>query len=118
MCDIFTSARSWLQTALQVLPYKDNHGDEEQFCDDDDDDDSDERDRGRDDDFISWWFNNTSKTDVAPWCYKWVERIGIGSPGGGMYRAPYGANNVVMLIKVMIRNSNDCNDDAKDSSVD
>ena len=83
MRDIFTSARSWLPTALQVLPYKDNHGDEEQFCDDDDDDDSDERDRDRDDDFISWWFNN-----------------------------------VVMLIKVMTRNSHDCNDDAKDSSVD
>ena len=33
--DIFTSARSWLPTALQVLPYKDNRGDEE---DDDDDD--------------------------------------------------------------------------------
>ena len=44
--------------------------------------------------------NNTSKADVAPWCYKWVDWIGfdwigwIGwvYPGGGMYRAPYGAN--------------------------
>ena len=33
--DIFTSARSWLPTALQVLPYKDNRGDEEEDDDDD-----------------------------------------------------------------------------------
>ena len=41
-------------------------------------------------------FNNTSKTDLAPWCYKWDWMdgwIGWKSPGGGMYRAPYGANN-------------------------
>ena len=40
--------------------------------------------------------NNMSKTDVAaaPRCYKWVVGwIGWKSPGGGMYRAPYGANN-------------------------
>ena len=41
--------------------------------------------------------NNTSKTDVAPWCYKWDWMDGWmdgwKSPGGGMYRAPYGANN-------------------------
>ena len=36
--------------------------------------------------------NNTSKTDVAPWCYKWDWMDGWKSPGGGMYRAPYGAN--------------------------
>ena len=37
--------------------------------------------------------NNTSKTDVAPWCYKWVMGwLDWISPGGGMYRAPYGAN--------------------------
>ena len=36
--------------------------------------------------------NNTSKTDVAPWCYKWVDWTGWKSPGGGMYRAPHGAN--------------------------
>ena len=30
--------------------------------------------------------------DVAPWCYKWIGRDGIGSPGGVRYRAPYDAN--------------------------
>ena len=38
------------------------------------------------------YINNTSKTDVAPWSYKWDGWIGWKSPGGGMYRAPYGAN--------------------------
>lgn len=29
---------------------------------------------------------NTSKTDVAPWCYKWTDWDGMdGSVGGGMY---------------------------------
>ena len=35
--------------------------------------------------------NNTSKTDVAPWCYKWDwDGYGWmdGSPGGVKYRAP------------------------------
>ena len=40
---------------------------------------------------------NTSKTDVAPWCYKWVDWTGWKSPGGGMYRAPHGANNNIYL---------------------
>ena len=30
-----------------------------------------------------------SKTDVALWCFKWVDGMGWKSPGGGMYRAPY-----------------------------
>ena len=43
--------------------------------------------------------NNTSKTDVAPWCYKWVNGLdGWVSPGGGMYRAPYGANKVATFL--------------------
>ena len=37
--------------------------------------------------------NNTSKTDVAPWCYNWVMGwMDWISPGGVKYRAPYGAN--------------------------
>ena len=39
--------------------------------------------------------NNTSKTDVAPWCYNWVDWmdwIGWKSPGGRRYIAPHGAN--------------------------
>ena len=47
---------------------------------------------------VSWLetrMNNTSETDVPPWCYKWIGygRDGIGwYPGGVKYRAPYGAN--------------------------
>ena len=41
--------------------------------------------------------HNTSKTDVAPWCYKWTDWMGWdgmdGSLGEVKYRAPYGANN-------------------------
>ena len=40
--------------------------------------------------------NNTSETDVAPWCYKWVDGMGWMDwiyPGGVKYRAPYGAKN-------------------------
>ena len=35
-----------------------------------------------------------SKTDVAPWCYKWTNGLDWmdRSPGGVKYRAPYGAN--------------------------
>ena len=42
--------------------------------------------------------NNTSTTDVAPWCYKWVGLDWIGSPGGVKYRAPYGANKQVFVM--------------------
>ena len=42
--------------------------------------------------------NNTSKTDVAPWCYKWVDGLdgwmGISGWGYVLYRAPYGAKNL------------------------
>ena len=38
--------------------------------------------------------NNTSETDVAPWCYKWVDGMDWIYPGGVKYRAPYGANNI------------------------
>ena len=41
--------------------------------------------------------NNTSKTDVAPWCYRWMGWVGWLdwiSPGGVMYRAPYDGNNI------------------------
>ena len=38
--------------------------------------------------------NNTSKTDVAPWCYKWTDWMD-GSPGGVKYKAPYGANKAI-----------------------
>ena len=40
---------------------------------------------------------NPVKTNVAPWCYKCMEWIGIGLDGclgGGKYRAPYGAKNL------------------------
>ena len=38
---------------------------------------------------------NTSKTDVAPWCYKWT---GLGgSPGGVRYRTPFSANNGIPM---------------------
>ena len=42
--------------------------------------------------------NNTSETDVAPWCYKWVGLDWI-SPGGVKYRAPapYGANKILTI---------------------
>ena len=35
--------------------------------------------------------NNTSKTDVAPWCYKWVVNMDGWCPGGVRYRTPYSA---------------------------
>ena len=37
--------------------------------------------------------NNSSKMDVAPWCYKWIELDCVGWYLGGVkYRAPYGAS--------------------------
>ena len=41
--------------------------------------------------------NNTSKTDVAPWCYRWAGldwMDWVGSLGGVKYRALFGANKV------------------------
>ena len=33
--------------------------------------------------------NNTSKTDAAPWFYKWTDWVGlVGSPGAVKYKAP------------------------------
>ena len=38
--------------------------------------------------------NNTSETNVAPWCYKWMDGMDGWSLGGVKYRAPYGAKNL------------------------
>ena len=47
--------------------------------------------------------NKTSKTYVAPWCYKWVVGWMDGwmdwiSQGGVKYRAPFGANNLRLTV--------------------
>ena len=41
-----------------------------------------------------------TKTDVAPWCYKWMGWDGLDwiSQGGVMYRAPYGANKFFSIM--------------------
>ena len=45
--------------------------------------------------------NNTSETDVAPWCYKWVDGMDWISPGGVKYRAPYGANKTIARAHIV-----------------
>ena len=39
--------------------------------------------------------------DLAPWCYKWRDWIGIGweSLGDVRYRAPYSANQVFIMLQ-------------------
>ena len=45
--------------------------------------------------------NNTSKTDVAPRCYRWAGLDGmdwVGSLSGVDYRALFGANKVAIVM--------------------
>ena len=50
--------------------------------------------------------NNTSKTDVAPWCYKWVDWIGLDGLDGYLRVGVCIEHLTVLIIKFQVNPRN------------